>query len=603
MENLLDLSVTVVGRLIRNSQRLMVLAWKTYPWMVIALLLLTLCIAGMPFLRSGSVALLINELVAAGGVSSRLVWLIVFMSIAAVLPDIMYAIKEYVDKRFWIVFQEKLELLYLEHKGAIDLAAYEDPEFHDLLMRAETRSIFPMLNLLEAQFSNLQNIIQVPLASAVLIAYDWRMFLLVAAGAIPKFVLETRYGHGVWSLYDSKAKNRREFHDLRRHFYGLAELTELKLFQNARYLLGLISRLLRDFSVEQKSLERRKLLSQLGAIAASGGTLVVVSVWIVFHVAKGGLEVGTMTFILGAIVALQNALSGFFLSLASQYQHNLFVTDLFSIMETKPKIPRTANPTPLEVQHPPEIVFENVSFAYPGTNALVLRKVNLTIGKGEKLALVGMNGSGKTTLVKLLCRIYDPTEGRILINGCDLRELDLERWHYLLGVLFQDYSSYHFPTKEVIAMGRRNGSSVTVMERVERAARVSGAEEFIQGWPGKFDQMIGKEFGGIDPSKGQRQRLALARLIYRGPSLMILDEPTASVDAAAEVEIFERIFSLPREATMLLISHRFSAARKADRICVVENGTLAEIGTHTELMELGGIYSRLFNLQADGYRE
>jgi ABC-type multidrug transport system fused ATPase/permease subunit len=271
-------------------------------------------------------------------------------------------------------------------------------------------------------------------------------------------------------------------------------------------------------------------------------------------------------------------------------------------MDTPPAIPRVQNARVLSADVAPEIVLDNVSFAYPGTDKLVLKNLSLAIPSGAKVALVGVNGSGKTTLVKLICRIYDPTEGTILVNGHDLRDLNLDSWHHQMSVLFQDYADYHFLVKDVIAMGRRNGSPAADMYKVRQAARQSGAEGFIAEWAGQYEQMVGREFpDGIDPSKGQLQKLALARSFYRDPGLLILDEPTASIDAEAEARIFEELEALPRDKTVILISHRFSTVRKADRICVFKDGIVAEQGTHDDLMRLSKIYARLFKIQAAGY--
>ncbi|HWT82638.1 MAG TPA: ABC transporter ATP-binding protein, partial [Candidatus Methylomirabilis sp.] len=296
--------------------------------------------------------------------------------------------------------------------------------------------------------------------------------------------------------------------------------------------------------------------------------------------------------------------SGFFLSLGHQYEYSLFATNLFEVMDTPPAIPRLGNARVLSAAAAPEIVLDNVSFAYPGTDNLILKNVSLTIPSGAKVALVGVNGSGKTTFVKLICRIYDPTEGRILVNGYDLRDLNLDSWHHQMSVLFQDYANYHFLVKEVIAMGRRNGSRVADMDKVRQAARQSGAEGFIAEWARQYEQMVGREFpDGIDPSKGQLQKLALARSFYRDPRLLILDEPTASIDAEAEARIFEELEALPRDKTVILVSHRFSTVRKADRICVFKDGIVEEQGSHDDLMRLGKIYARLFRIQAAGYQE
>jgi ATP-binding cassette, subfamily B, bacterial len=607
LKRFMRLPVSAVRPVLVNAGRLLATTWRQQPGIVIAETLLSVLSAGIPFVQSGIFALLINELVrtAGEGRTGRVSLLAVLAVGTTVLPDALYAWKSFLDRKMHLLMYEHFELKLIERKGEIDVATYENPRFHDLLTKAEGQGIFPMVALLEQQFYNLQSLLGVGAAAAVLAFYDWRIFCLVVVTAIPKFVLEAKYGYGVWNIHDVNAGQRRRYADFHRHFHSLSDLIELKLFQNVRYFLSAMRDLLHAFNEEQRANERKKLIYELGAVSVAGIAIAVAVVSIIGAVAAGALAVGTMTFVIGAIRELQGALSGFFLSLGNQYQHSLFVTNLFEVMDTPPAIPRLRNARVLSADAAPEIFLDNVSFVYPGTDKLVVKNVTLTVAAGAKVALVGVNGSGKTTLVKLICRIYDPTEGRILVNGHDLRELDLDSWHHQMSVLFQDYADYHFLVKDVIAMGRHNGSPVAEdMDKVRQAARQSGAEGFIVEWARQYEQMVGREFpDGIDPSKGQLQKLALARSFYRDPRLLILDEPTASIDAAAEARIFEELEALPRDKTVILISHRFSTVRKADRICVFKDGIVEEQGTHADLMRLGKIYARLFQIQAAGYQE
>ena len=569
--------------LARNVERLGALAWQSQKLLLLALGALSILTACIPFLRAGAVALLIDVLTSGSpDRSHRLAVSVALMIAAAVVPDLIYSALSCANRVFCISLDEKIELLFLCRKGEIDLATYESPKFNDLLNRAEARGPFFMAELLQAQFSNLQSLVEVASAAAILVAIDWRICLLLLLRTAPKLDVEARYGRGAWGVLEANAEIRRKFFDVRRHFYDPWSLAEIKLFRNVRYFHQLLTSLLEAFNNLQRRQERRKLAWQIVAIALAGVAFGSAIACFAAKVVAGQITIGTLTFVLGSITAMQSALSAFFLSVARQYRFSLFATDLFRIMDTRPLLPHTAHPLPLDASRAPAIVLEDVSFAYPETEKLVLRGISLAIEPGQRLAIIGLNGAGKTTLVKLLCRIYDPTSGRILVNGRDLREVDLAQWHTMLSVMFQDYATYHFLAKEVIALGRRNGEADLSMADVRRAARQSGADTFIERWPGQYEQMLGRQYsGGIDLSKGQLQKLALARSFYRDARLMILDEPTSSIDAEGETRIFEQFESLSRNTTLLLISHRFYTVRKADRICVLDNATITEWGSTT----------------------
>jgi ATP-binding cassette subfamily B protein len=594
---------TSLRELAGNVGRLAALAWQDHKLLFVALGGLSLAGSAVAFLRSGATALLINALASRGAAAPcGLATAVVLAVVAALAPDLIFGGLDYLERQFHISLEEKIELLFLRRKGEIDLAVHEDPKFNDLLNRAEARGTFPLVDLLRSQFSNAQNIMELAVASAVLAVVDWRLLVLVFLGTLPRLVTEARYGRGVWGIYDANAETRRKFVDLRSHFCDLRSLAELKLFQNVKYFHGLLAALFGALSEQHRQLERRKLIWLAATLAVGGACVGTAMACLVAKVLRGDLPVGTMVFVFGSMAALQNAFSGFFLSIARQYQFALFATDFFRIIDTAPALPRPKCPVLLNPAQAPSIVFEDVSFAYPGTARQVLRHVSLAIEPGERVALVGVNGAGKSTLMKLLCRIYDPTEGRILVGGEDLRNVDLGQWHAMLGVLFQDYASYHFPVKEVIALGRREGSPGLDMAGVRRAARRSGAAEFIGQWKGRYDQMLGRQFtDGVDPSKGQLQKLALARLFYRDARVMVLDEPTASIDSEGEVQVFQQLEAVSRNTTVLLSSHRFSTVRKADRVCVIADGTIRELGTHQDLMHLDGMYAQQFQLQAAGY--
>ncbi len=499
-------SLRGITELFRNNIRLTKIAWKSTKGLILTSLVASVFMAVLPFLRSGVFAVLINDLIKSLSATNttvlteHIVFLIGLAVTTSILPQFFFALKGLVDRRLWFVITEKFDLMFIKKQGEIDVATYEDPKFNDLLSKAKDRSIFPLSNLLQAQFDNIQNILAVILASIILISVNWQLFLILLVGSIPKFIVEIFYGRMVWGIFESKAEIRRRFYDSKGHFDKLPNLIELKLFQNVNYFYQIIEKLLTDFNLEQWGAERKKFLNLILALSISMITEGIALVVLILSVIHGQVSIGTMTFVIASIYELQNAFSGFFMNVASQYKDSLFVTDVLKIFDTKKAVTIRENSIVLNDSLAPEIEFRNVSFAYPGSSRLVLRNLSLKINAGEKLALVGVNGSGKTTIVKLLCRFYDPTEGQILVNGIDLKDLDLESWYHLMGVLFQDYATYHFSVKESIGMGRPN--NVPNLEKVIDAAVTSESNTFIEEWPAKYDQMLGKEFtDGIDPSK------------------------------------------------------------------------------------------------------
>ena len=587
--------------LLHNSKRILSMVWKNHRKMVLITVALSIGIALMPFVKSGVLALLVNNLTNIQTVTSVAVtWLSILAVAMILIPELLYGFKGYTDRWFNIDLQEHFEILFISKKSTIDISTMEDPKFNDTLNALWERGVWPMVEMMTNIFMNLPNILQVIIATAILYSFSPWLFLIVALAVLPRLVVEAMYGEGVYGIYHAEASVRRRFWSFRDHFMDKLDLTEMKLFQSTGYFIKAISEIFHSFNLKQKAIEKKRVLWHMGALLITGGAVGFGIVTVIRSVLYGETEVGTMIFVIASIVELEGALAGFLMNMARQYKDSFFVSDLFKILDVKSSLPKANNPFKVSSACAPRILFQNVSFLYPGTNRQVLSNISFTIEPGEKLALVGVNGAGKTTLVKLLCRIYDPTGGQILVDGRDLKELDVDSWLHAIGVLFQDYSGYQMKVSEAIALGR---TDVPLdMDRVKWAAQGSEASEFINEWKDGYEQMLGKQFeGGIDPSKGQLQKLALARALYRNPAILVLDEPTASVDAESEAKIFARLEALPKDKTVILISHRFSTVRTADKILVLKDGTVHEIGSHAELMEKDGTYAKLFRLQAKGY--
>jgi ABC-type multidrug transport system fused ATPase/permease subunit len=587
-------------KMLVTSWRVALFAWNHDKSIVVGMVSTSLLLALSPFIQSGLSALLVNNLIAGTFVPQFLLTLVILYVVSLFLPDLVSSVRTYFEKRNYIDLGREFQLLYLKKKASIDIQQFEDPEFQDLINKAEDRDVWPIVNMSETQFNILRTLTQVAVAVVILASFNWKICLLVALSVIPRFIVQLRYGKDSWGIWDADTTVRRRYNDIKAHFDNRTWLVELKLFQNIQHFFGHLSRILSLFSDKQKVVEKKRLGLEFAATSVFGLIVGGVTAWIIYQVADGYLEIGTMLFLLASMDRFQGALTEFLGQLSLQQDRTTYADNLFKILDTKNTLYRSKKPAALGAVTP-EVVFENVSFRYPGAEKLILKDISLTLRSGEKFALVGENGAGKTTFVKLLCRVYDPTEGRILVNGRDLREIDLEEWYGTLGILFQDYASYNFPVKEGIALGRSDEQMS--LERVVDAAQSSDSESFILEWKDKYDQMLGVEFdGGVDPSKGQKQRLAIARLFHRKAGIMILDEPTAAIDAEAEMKIFERIESLTSGQTVILISHKFSTVRKADRICLFEDGRVSELGSHEELLAKDGTYARLFNMQAKDYQ-
>lgn len=487
----------------------------------------------------------------------------------------------------------------IRHAATLDLYQFEDANFYDKLERARTQTA-GRTALMSMVLSQAQDLITVAFLAAGLVAFNpWLLIILVVA-VIPSFIGETKFNAESYSLSRSWTPERREIDYLR--YIGASNETakEIKIFGLENFIADRFKSISdRYFLVNQKLALRR---AAWGAFFSTLGTLSYYAayVFVIGQTVMGQITVGTLTFLAGAFSRLQGLLQSVMSRFSRIAETSLYLQDLFDFLELKPlagchaggkKIPRPIRQG---------FVFENVGFKYPDTDVWALRNLSFTLNPGEKLALVGENGAGKTTLVKLLAHLYEPTEGRILLDGVDLCEYDPEDLRREIGVIFQDYVRFMFTAGENISIGNITEQQNHI--RITDSAHKSLADTVIEPLPKKYDQMLGKRFaGGVDLSGGQWQKVALARAYMREAQLIILDEPTAALDARAEHEVFVRFAELMKGKAAVLISHRFSTVRMADRILFLEHGQLLELGTHEELVAKGGKYAELFRLQAKGY--
>ena len=589
--------------LIKNGKRAFGLAVEFAPGLTLALFLITVISHLIPLLQAKILGDIVNKIIDAVGTGASIGILALITAYAAIWGGsrVMNAFELYTNKLWRIRNEYGTTILFLKKRSEIDLAHYENPKFQDLLQRVSNRDIWPMIEMTDVQFNIFANIAVIAASSFIASLIDWKLYLLVIAAAVPSFFVQFKYGHKVWSIWAEHSERKRLYASLRGHLLGRTGVTQAKLLQNGSKILEIISDLLLSFQRDIWKADRERLTWQIMASVITAGGLGLAFWMIVGNATAGIITVGTMVFVINALGQLIGSLNQLMSNIANQLEKNLYVTDMFALLDTRPFIKRANKPVKLGLVQAPAIELKDVSFKYEGQNDLVLKKINLTINPGEKIALVGMNGAGKTTLVKLLGRIYDPTKGDIYINDINLKDADPEEWSRYLSILLQDYRNYELKVKESIGMGRTD--RLLDIEKIRQASEYTGANEFIERWENQYDQRLGKEFeGGVEPSHGQNQKITLARTIYRDGLVMILDEPTASIDALSEMKIFEQMEKAAKDRTLIVITHRFNTTKNFDRIIVLEKGEVIENGPHKELMDLNGKYAEMFESQAKAFR-
>lgn len=597
-------TVASVREMISNAFRLGEMIWKDKKKLVVGFLFVSIVSSLFPITNAAVRGGLINELIVtsqAHAISHTLLLFTFLTLFVSLISSLVNALDWYLDRLFYLYLEEMTQLMIIRKLGSLDVAHFESPKQKDLLQKVTENGVWRVQNFVENQFYLLRRIIEIGMAAVALSFAQWWVFIVIMIGVLPSLFVELKYGERTWSIHGSKGETKRRFWHARSKFEDVASMVELKIFQNISHFLSLIKELFESFHVEQYGIDKKRFHEELIASLTEQASYAIIYVYLIERVVFTGMPVGTFTFFLGAVGSLSGAIGGFFNMIGRGYQNSLFVSDVFKLMDTHDAIEKPIHGIVLDKKKTPSIIFDHVSFAYPDSERIILKDISLAINPGEKIALVGLNGAGKTTFIKLLCRFYDPTNGTIYVDGQDLKQIDIESYYSLIGALFQDYTNYSFITKEAIAIGNRN--KPLSMERVKQSAIKSESKDFIENWDKQYEQQLGREFTeGVEPSIGQWQKLALARTFYRDPRILILDEPTSSIDAEAEANIFEKLEKLPKNRTVILISHRFSTVRHAHRIVVFEQGRITEIGTHEQLLERNKMYARLFKLQAEGYR-
>lgn len=484
---------------------------------------------------------------------------------------------------------------------SLDLQFFENPIFYDTLQNARRQADVSALNIVNATLQMVQQVITLISLVILLLRFSPWLAVIIFVSAIPSFLSQSQYAEKAFRAVSRRAPESRLINYLETLLTGNDTVKEIKLFGLGEPLLKRYQTLFTQFYLEDRAIAVRRTIAGSGWGMLSTLTYYGSYAWIVLRTIAGLITLGDMTMFLAIFRQSQSSIRSLLDSLNRLYESNLFLDNLMTFLKLQPQLVAPVNGlvVPAPISH--GIEFKNVSFCYPGSDVYVLKDINLHIKPGERIALVGLNGAGKTTLIKLLTRLYDPTEGQVLLDGKDLREYNLTSLHQRFGVIFQDFVRYQFTVRENIGFGQVD--ALEDLDRIKDAANRGGASPIIEKMAQGYETMLGRRWEkGQELSGGQWQKIALARAFMREAEVLVLDEPTSALDAEAEYEVFKRFGELIEDRIAVLISHRFSTVRMADRIVVLSAGKILELGSHTELIQLDGAYARLFNLQAEGYR-
>ncbi len=588
---------------LRNTPPVLKIVWQSGPGVVIFGLVSRLFASLLPLALLWIPKLIVDAIVhakvAQQPIAPRLWWLVASEFGLAVLGGVLARAIDYSDSLLADKYTRHVSIQVMKHAAELDLIAYEDPVFYDRLERARVQAT-DRLGMIQQIGRLIQLVITTITLSVTIVVYSPWLMLLLIAGVLPAFLGESHFAFLGYAKNFRQTPVRRQLDYLRQVGGSKEAAKELKLFGLSKFLTQRFTKLSDGIYEENVALSRRKLIAGafLSVIAFMG--YYSAYAFVIWRTVTGAYTLGLWYLLSGAILQASSNIQQIFSTVSGIADQALFLTDLLAFFDMQPTIQSKPDALPAPRPIVRGFEFRNVSFRYPGSSRRVLDGLNFHLRPGERVALIGENGEGKTTIVKLITRLYDPTEGQVLLDGIDLKEYRLEDLYREIGVIFQDFMRYEMTARENIAVGRIE--EIDDLTLLETAARKSLADAVIAKIGG-YDQMLGRRFEtGVDLSGGEWQKVALARAYLRDAQLLILDEPTAALDARSEFEVFQRFAELTTGKMALFISHRFSTVRMADRIVVLANGKIAEEGSHDQLARLGGRYKEMFELQAASYR-
>lgn len=585
------------------------LVWEASPFITISLFFISL-VSGLQSVASAWITKLLIDTVVVSIKTNN--WMaqyhrIIFLALLRVAIFLIFesssALKDLIDSLAGDVMSNHIRLKIMDKAQRVDQAYYDIPEYYDKMENAMREVSYRPVTIISSSFAFFSYCTTLISYSIVLLRISPWVPILVILSSLPNGIVQNKFRHKVFEVTQSKVKERRQMNYLSNMITSRDFSKEIRLFGIGNYIVARYKNVFNKYFVAYKGTLVKSSIWNFMTSLLIMGVIGILNVWLGISALKGYISLGDFSLYTSALYSIHGMINMGISIGTYVIQGNLYIGNLRAFLEQKSHLYGSFKKIKPRRSGEHYIKFENVSFKYPGTDRYVLKDINLEIYPGETIALVGLNGAGKSTLVKLLIRLYDPTEGRILLNDIDLKEYDIEALRSLYGVVFQDFCRYAFTVEENIAIGDIN--NISNKDRIYEAAVKSRSDEFIRNLPKGYQTNLTREFedDGIELSIGQWQKLALARAFFRDADILILDEPTASLDVEAEYEVFKLFDQLRENRTTVFISHRLSSATIASRIVFIKDGMISEVGTHRELMEKGGDYARLFKMQAERYQE
>jgi len=583
-------------------------AWRTNRRLLLILILLNIFQGAVVYLQFASFSAIVDAIIGMKqGINTAqgLVQSSVLLGLSFLFPSIIGNVVNYYRTRFRLEQDLQLDLYRIEKQSSLDIGTIESSSYQNLLRSAHEWGTNSILSLQDFVFTSSTSFAGILTSMIILWSLNGWLVLFAILAAAPIYFFYKKYSMEVFRVRWFSLEDHRVISNRISHFEELHKTMDVILLKLKAWFKGQIKERMERYNKKVTAAEKRKSVSYSFLSLWYLLFLFSAIALMTYESMTGRIAVGALLLAFNTYTRFYQTVNGYIESISFTEEAARYASRWFDLFDLKPKVVSSESALRVSFDEPPVVSFNNVSFRYPtetGEGPLVLRNLSFTVKAGEKVAIIGVNGSGKTTLIKLLCRIYDPTMGNITINGVDLRQLNIEDWQASLGVLFQDFPAYNLTIRESIGVGRVGESFDE--NRLRQAAEFSGADEFIDTFPNGYDQLIWKEFKeGTDLSKGQHQRLAVARMFYRNASITILDEPTASIDAVTEEKIFTTLEKNMQGKTVILITHRFSTVKNADKILMLEHGEIIEQGSHRDLMKLNKKYAELYTMQARRYLE